>query len=492
LNRYVLPVISAIVLLVRSAPADQAPLGDSPTLFTVMAALNAAGYDFGLDSPNGSPFRKLLRKELARQDIPSLPALKEFFAKHHNPRETEELSQYISFALTVGPPPDFAIRIRDVDIPPDVMPLRDLSGLLTQFYREANIEDLFHRAQPAIDDLIEPYHQGIMDAILQVNAYLRQDAAGVRGKVFQIFFEPLAPPGQIQTRSYGNYYSVVITPSARARVSEVRHAYLYYSLDPMATRSEEILQRKKPIADHALRAKLLGDAYKQDFLLLTTGSVVRAVEARLDKTPDTVKQALREGYILAPYFYEALAGYEKQDQSMLLYYSDMVKAIDLVKEDKRLVPVDFAKEAPVPVITEAPAPDPKTVVPPVYDTLAKADELLKKSDLENAEKLFQEVANQTANARAQAAGYYGLARIALAQGEPDDAEPLLEMVLTLEPEPQIKAWALVYLGKLRLEVVDKEHAAAYFQEALQVDGASDAARKEAQDGLQKIQKSKKN
>jgi tetratricopeptide (TPR) repeat protein len=272
----------------------------------------------------------------------------------------------------------------------------------------------------------------------------------------------------------------VITPSPRPRVFEVRHAYLYYLLDPLATRNEEILLRKKPLADHALRAKLLGDAYKQDFLLLTTGSLVRAVEARLDRTPDTVQQALREGYILAPYFYEALAPFQKQELGIVLYYPTMVKNIDVYQEDKRLVPVDFAKEAPAPPPKAAPAP----AVPPVYDTLKNAEDLLKRKELEKAEDLFHEATQQTVDVHAKAAGYYGMARVALAQDNAEDAEQLLTMALALEPEAQIKAWALVYLGKLRTEVGDREQADKYFRDALQVAGASDAARTEALAGLQ--------
>ena len=488
MNRLVVPAISVVALLVRAASAQQGQLDASPSLFTVMAALNAAGYDTDLNSPNNSPLRKGVRAALAQRDIPSLAAIKEFVAKHHKPRDTDELGQYISFALTAGPPPEFAIRMRDVDIPPDVTPLRDFSALMAAFYKEANIEDLWKRVQPAIDQLIEPYHQPVIDAVLQVNSYLRQQTSGFKGRHFQIFLEPLAAPSQMQTRSYGNEYTVVITPSPRPRTSEVRHAYLYYLLDPLATRNEEILNRKKPLADHALRAKLLGDAYKQDFLLLTTGSLVRAVEARMDHTPDTVQQAMREGYILTPYFYEALAGFQKAEESMSLYYSSMVAAIDLYKEDRRLVPVDFVKEAPAAPEKTGPGLDPKTVVPPIYEKLKTAEDLLKKQEMEKAGKLFEDASKQTDNKRVEAAGYYGLARIALAKEEAEDAESLMETVLTLEPEAQIKAWALVYLGKLRLEVADKERAAKYFQDALQVEGATDAARNEARQGLQKSSK----
>ena len=482
MNRYVVSAISAAILFLRVASAQQGQLDASPTLFTVMAAINAAGYDTDVDSPNNSPLRKAVRADLAKRDIPSLPRIKEFVAAHHKSNPAEELGQYISFALCIGPAPEFAFR-SDADIPPEVTSFHDFSRLLAAFYKEANIEDLWKRAQPGIDQLIAPYHQGVVEAVLQVNAYLRQATSGFRGRHFQIYLEALGAPGQMHTRSYGNEYTVVITPSARPRIEEVRHAYLYYLLDPLATRNAEILERKKVLADHAERARMLGDAYKQDFLLLVTGSLARAVESRMDHKPDAIQQALHEGYILTPYFGEALVRFEKEEQSMSLYYTSMVQAIDLLKEDQRLMPVIFASQAPAAPKVEA--PEAKPAVPPVYETLNQAEVLFKKHDLEQAERLFQDAASQTADKRAQAAGYYGLARIALTQGEAEEAETLLQHTLEAEPEGQVRAWALIYLGKLRLEVMDKEHAAEYFQQAMHVDGATDAAVKEARQGLEK-------
>lgn len=447
-----------------------------------MAALNAAGYDADLDSPNNSPLRKAVRAELAKHDIPSLPAIKEFISVHRKRDPNDELGQYISFALSIGPPPDFAFR-READIPPEIVEMQEFSKLLAAFYKEANIEDLWKRAQPGIDQLIAPYHQGVVEAVLQVNAYLRQPTTGFRGRHFQIYLEPLAAPGQMHTRSYGNEYTVVITPSPRPRIDEVRHAYLYYLLDPLATRNAEVLNRKKVLADHAQRAKLLGDAYKEDFLLLVTGSLVRAVEARMDHKPESVQQALHEGYILTPYFSEALVKFEKQEQSMNMFYTSMVKAIDLYKEDQRLLPVIFDSKAPDP--PAAPAPEVKPATPTVYENLSQAEELLKKQDLEQAERLFQEASNSSVSKHVQAAGFFGLARIALAKGDAEAAETLFEHTLESDPEGQVKAWALVYLGKLRLEVMDKEQAAKYFQEAIHVEGATEPAVREARQGLEK-------
>jgi predicted negative regulator of RcsB-dependent stress response len=469
-------------------PRKYAKLGFSKADFVepVSSSSNAAGYDAGLASPNSNPLRAAIRASLAKRTIPSLAALKVFFEQHRRTNDTAELSQYISFALTAGGPPDFAVKMREVDIPPDVTPLLALSPLLAAFYKEAGIEELWAGAQPAIDQMIAPYHAPASEAVLQINAYLRQPTSGFRGRHFQIFVEPLAAPNQVHSRSYGNEYTIVVTPSASPRLAEVRQAYLYYLLDPLATRNEEILNRKKPLAEHAQRARMLGDAYKRDFLLLTTGSLVRAVEARMDHQPQAVQDALREGYILAPYFFEALQAYEKQELSMILYYTSMVQAIDLYKEDTRLTSVQFNKpEAAPPVTPAAPAPP---AAPPAFETLKSAEQLLKDKELEKAEKQFQLAIQQAVSKSQQAAGYYGLARIALAQDNPDDAETLLEQTLELEPEASIHAWALVYLGKLKLEVGDRGNAARYFQDALKVEGASDLARTEAQKGLQQISK----
>jgi tetratricopeptide (TPR) repeat protein len=82
-----------------------------------------------------------------------------------------------------------------------------------------------------------------------------------------------------------------------------------------------------------------------------------------------------------------------------------------------------------------------------------------------------------------AAAYYGLARIAVRQKDPEAGQRLFQKVLELEPEPFVKAWALVFLGRLSLASGEHEQAVRQFQSALQVPGASEEARKAAEQGL---------
>lgn len=481
--RLVLPALLAATLV---AHADQSELGQldaSPTVFTVMAALNAAGFDAGLNSPDSHPIRASIRAELAKRNIPSLQAIKDFVAKNHRRTEAEELSQYISFALTAGPPPRFAINMRDVEIPPDASVIKDFSPLLEVFYKEADIDDLWRRSQPAIDQYIARYHGPVSEAVLQVNSYLRQQTSGFKGRRFQILIELLAPPNVVQTRSYGNEYTVVVTPSAELRTFDIRHAYLHYLLDPLSTRYKEILERKKVLGEQAERARGLDESLKSDFLQLTTECMIKAVEARLDHKPENVQKALLDGLILTPFFAEHLPAYEKQEMAMVLYYPDLVKAIDNVGEEARLSQVTFNNASTPRAAVKSATPEPAPLTGSAK-TLDDAEQLYTKRDLEKAKGLYLQVLQQTEQKPMHAAAYYGLARIAILQKDPGTAEKLFLKSLDLEPEPPVKAWVLVYLGRLSMAARETGPATKYFQDALKVEGASEMARTAATQGLQ--------
>jgi tetratricopeptide (TPR) repeat protein len=484
LFRYLLAAILAIAAAARAQTPELGQLDASPSLFTVLAALNATGFDADLASPNNHPLRKTIAAEIAKRNVPSLAALKAFFAEHRRRTHTQDLSQYISYALSVKGPPKFEAAVREVDLPPDAVALMPLSKLLAAFYQEAGIEELWKRSQGAIDQYIARYHAPVTDAVTQVNAYLRQPTSGFRGRHFQVFVELLAPPNQVQTRSFGNEYTIVITPSPEPRIFDVRHAYLHYLLDPMATRFEEIVDRKKGIADHAQRARTLDPSFKDDFLQLTTECLIKALEARLDNHPEKVQEALGQGFILVPYFAEKLPAYEKQESSMLVYYPEMVGAMDLVKEDARLSKVEFANDAPVRTVKTAPAGEPAPPLTGAAKTLGDAEDAYTARKLDRAKKLYLQVLQEAGEKPQHAAAYYGLARIAALEKDPDTAERLFQKTVDSDPEPPVKAWAMVYLGKLALAAGDRGQAVKWFQNALGVEGASEKARQEAQQGLQ--------
>ncbi len=487
--RFVL--LSAVILLAfggHLTAAEQGQLDGSASLFSVMAAINAAGYDADLDSAANHPLRESVRKELASKRIPCLGELKDFFVAHRKSDWTAELSQYISFALVVDGPPSFAYRLKRNELPPDVAELDGFQPLLVRFYKEAGIGALWEKAQPDYEAAILRYHGPVVRAVNEVSGYLRTDPGGIRGWRFQIYVDLLGAPNQIHTRSYGSEYFVVVTPSPEPQVADIRHAYLHFHLDPLATRFADDVEKKKAVGDYALGAPYLDEAYKSDFLLLATESLIKAVESRLQPGTAAQKQALvqkalGEGFILTPHFAEQLAIYETQDASMRLFYQQMIAAIDFRKEERRLAKIEFSAERPIRRAKEAPPRKPPEPVG-AEKTLLDAEQLYSNRQLPQAKEAYLRLVRETQDPPLQAKAYYGLARIAALEKDPELAEKLFQRVLTLTPDPQTGAWAHVYLGRLADLAGEKETAAEHYKIAAATEGASPAAREAAQKNLQ--------
>ena len=465
---------------VRAAEPNQ--LDASPALFAVLAAINAAGYDADLSSPANHPLRETVRRELAARHVPSLEEIKSFFARHRQKDPSAELSQYVSFALSVDGPPNFKYRFLTYQLPPDVQPLEGFDALMRRLWKEADLEGLWRQAQPAIEQALTRYQQPAAHALLEVNAYLRSSSASVLGRRFQIYVDLLGAPNQIHTRNYANDYYVVLTPSSEPQAGDIRHVYLHYLLDAMVGRYSEQFNKKRALLDYALGSPLLEEHYKSDFLLLVAESLIKAIESRLARNPELVQQALREGFVLAPYFAEALPAYEKQEQAMRFYVSELADGISLKKEEQRLEKVEFASERAV--RKAKPAPAPKTDATGPRKILEEAEDHYANGDLEQASRAWRSLLEPTTEKPLHAAAYYGLARIAARQKDPETAEKLFQKALECSPEPLVKAWAHVYLGRLADAAGERQEALRHYQAALAVEGGSAAARAAAEKGLQ--------
>ena len=90
-------LIAPLVIAALALPAfpQGSELNGNETLFTVMAAINAAGYDADIESPTNYPLRTAVRQYIGSLKLNSVPKLKVFFAAHRQDNSTAELSQYI-------------------------------------------------------------------------------------------------------------------------------------------------------------------------------------------------------------------------------------------------------------------------------------------------------------------------------------------------------------------------------------------------------------
>jgi tetratricopeptide (TPR) repeat protein len=462
-------------------------LDSSAALFSVMAALNAAGYDVEAQSPSNHPLRAAITQHLQGRNLTTVQEIREYLERRKVGGRALDLSRFISFALSVDGPPNFNYRFQPHEMPPDLAVLEGFDRLMTRFHKEAEMEKLWTEAQPAIEKVLEGYQEPFIKTISEVNAYLRNPTSGYVGRRFQIFVELLAPPNQIQTREYKDDYFIVLTPAPALPLDALRYAYIRYLLDPLSFKFIVNLDKKKPMIDLAQAAPALEEYYKTDFQLLTTACLAKAIEARLKKAegPRMAEQALKEGFVLVPYFYEALALYEKQEVSMRLYYPELIDAIDLKKEDRRLQGVEFAAARAVKVVRPSKAQE-RVELTGVFKTLEDAEDLYRLKKYAEAKPLFLRALQETPEKPLHAKAYYGLARIAALQRDPELSVKLFEKVLDLEPDDTIRSLSHVNLGHLWALNNEQEKATGHYKAALAVKGASPAIRKAAEKALQEI------
>ncbi len=378
-------------------PQSQNQLDGNQALFTVLAAINAAGYDAEINAASTHPFRHALRTELGTKNLESIYQLKRFFKEHQLKDPNAELSQYISYALLINGAPEFDYRDPDMVRPPDATSLEGLSPLLAALYKEANLETYWQRAQPFYDQLIAQYHEPVSRAILEANAFARNTTNSYLGRHFQIYVDLLGAPNQSQARSYGDDYFVVVTPSAELQLDGIRHGYLHFLIDPLGIKYGEEINKKHALGDYAQGAALLPERYKTDFVDLTTECIIKAMEARLDHQPSKVERAMKEGYVLTAAMAEQLAVYESQEVALRLYFPNLITALDFRREEQRMSKIEFASKDGASARVVRPA---RSLEAPVLTGAAKtlddAESAYAARDLARAKQNFLKVMEQTA------------------------------------------------------------------------------------------------
>ena len=106
----------------------------SEPVFAMAAALNACGYDEGLDE--SAPVRKRVRDELneALAKSESARAKRDkvclYIAQHRMTGTQRDISQYISLALYLTPPPALEASVELPEMPPDSTQVAEIVPLL--------------------------------------------------------------------------------------------------------------------------------------------------------------------------------------------------------------------------------------------------------------------------------------------------------------------------------------------------------------------------
>ncbi len=481
-------LIAAFALCSQHLVAQNAvTLDNSETLFTVLTAINACGYDAELASSD--PIRLAIRGEVGRsieaseQAKAATDSLCAFYHDHQQRDDTRTLSQYISLALYLTAPPALSPKVKESDLPPDASGVLGLVPPLGKFYTEVGIHGIWERHSAAYSELANRYRDALSKMVFDTELYLKLPSNSYLGRSFTMFVEPMGAPSDTNARNYASDYYVVITPgtNSRLKMDLIRHAYLHYLLDPTIGKFSGNLGKIDPLMD-AVKLAPMDENFKEDPSLLVTECVIRAVEARTlsgGKAAQTeqdraVEESMEQGLILTRYFYERLLQFEKDSIGFKVAFPNMLAAINVRAERRRAAQIQFAGTAEPELLHLSRPAEGKLLV--------TAEERLSAGDAATAEKLAKEALAEKTEDPGRA--LFILAQISLNRNM-DGARDYFEKALQATSEPKVVAWSHIYLGRIMDLQDERDAAVAHYKAAA---GASDTlpeAKAAAERGLQK-------
>jgi tetratricopeptide (TPR) repeat protein len=471
-------------------------LDSSETIFSTLAALNTCGYDQDLTISDAT--RSNVRAELQRnlrsseEAEAARTALCEFYQGHMASSDANRnLSQYISLALYVDGPPHFLPRTKEEDLPPDASAIAGFGRLLETFYEKAGLHSIWERHRNDYAAAMRRYHEPLHNMVSDTEIYLKQPSSQYLGRRFTIYLDFMGSPNQTDARNYGTDYYVVVfpapnTPSGESpkslKMEQIRHTFLHYELDPLAEKHFSSIKRLEPLLQSVKRAPL-EESFKSDISLLVTECLVRAIEIRTTGTKQAAQEAMRaqavddavkQGYILTKYFYDAMVGFEKDPVGIRGAYGDFLENVDLRKEQKTAAEVQFAS-ATSPELVRLSRPEERRM-------LVTAEKRLAAGDPKGAQELAQQALDKKIGDQGRA--LFILAEVAVANKNRDGAQDNFQKAIAATQDPKVVGWSHVYLGRILDMKEDREAALQEYRAALNSGGGLPEIKAAAERGLQ--------
>ncbi len=466
-------------------------LDTSETLFAVLTAMNACGYD--VDLPGSDPQRMEIRGEVDRnlrtseEAQAALTTMCEFYMAHQSRDAQHDLSQYVSLALYLQGPPQFMPRVKEDVMPPDAAPISAFGALLERFYDKANLHGIWERHRANYAALIERYHEPLAKMVFDTDIYLRLQSGGYLGRTFTVLLDFMGDPNQANARNYGSDYYVVVFPSPNPnaldplKMPQIRHTYLHYLLDPMADKHPSAVRRLEPMLQSVKRAPL-EESFKTDISLLVTECLVRAIEIRTMGDKHTaeamrlqaVDDAVKQGYILTRYFYTALVAFEKDPAGLRDAYSDILDAIDVSKQQKAANEIQFADVTSPELVQLSRLEDRRILI--------TAEKRLAAGDPKGAQELAQQALDKKIGDEGRA--LFILAQVAVANKNRDGAAENFQKAIQATKDPKVVAWSHVYLGRILDMKDDREAAMNEYRAAMTAGADLPEVKAAAERGLQ--------
>lgn len=481
----------------------------SPQLFFMAAALNACGYDEGLD--DSAPVRKHVRDEMNAALAKSEDARAKrdklclYIAQHRMTGSERDISQYVSLALYLSPPPALETTVELPEMPPDATQVAQIVPLLKDFAESIDLNGIWLSVRRTYDEETDRLHDPLSKMIVSTNLYLKMPASTYVDRRFVVVIEPMLSPKMVNARVYGTDYVVVLSPvNGTIDMQNVRHVYLHYTIEPLLYSRTNAIDRMQPIMKEVREAPL-EFRYRSETVPLVVECLIKAIEARTMNTgiPDykipagvdrselpryererigtqqkqeavrvaAVQHDMKQGFVLTQYFFEQLIQFEKNAASLRDTIGEMVYGMDIEQQVHRARQTEFDQKADDDILQQRSKPRTLTGLDLAEAKLAAGDTATASA---MAHKVLASKTDTLDSVAEEARANFILARVAIATGKPEEAIDDFQKTIATSKEPRLIAWSHIYLGRMLDLECKRPEAVSEYQQALAArDGQQD-------------------
>lgn len=458
-------------------------------LFTVLAALNAAGFDYETPNQEMSSVRLGVRARLQDLDPEVKSALKQFYEAHRGGRDEHQIqSAYVSLALLLSGPPDFKLEAEEEALPGDAHTVQGFEALLPRFYAAAGIEQLWQQYLPEYQRILQGYRPLLADVIRETLAYFRTPARIQLDRRLVVSVDLLNIQGIVNARNMERMYYVVLGPTSdlSLHAPQLRHEYLHFLLDPLIEKFGAGLLKHEKLLSLAEQQSEFRTEYRGKFLLVVTESLIESLQLRINPPEDVEGKQVdlfRRGLIFVPYFYQQLSRFEESDLVSFPAYGETLFQEISEKQVRKFAESLQGEETPQEVAGEPPG-QPSLQAPSAAALLAEAGELISRQDYTGArEKLAELLQHHPGHGPA----HFYLAQVAAQEGEFEEAyEHYQRAAAAADTQEWVRAWALTRSANFLASRQRFEEARQVLEEVLAMRGDLRGARQQAEESLRRI------
>lgn len=315
-------------------------------LFTAYAFMNAAGNDGEWRQAGMHPIRIAVRKDLeGRLDSTFEKKIIDFNFRHNRGNWTG----YGPYALITSGPLNFQVSFDPSTSDEDCKDIEKtyvgLSFLLAEFYKKANIAELWEKYRPLIqaqNDLRKPFAQRALDDIISY-CCLTKDFFSRNANRIHFQFAPLLSYFTAETEKVnGDIYIIAGPQEGEPNESEFYHEALHHVINPLVDAIDSNTNRR--FADLFRLVDSTSQTGYSQFYEGFVRTIDKVISGRRFGESDSaiaadVTREYKLGFVLSLSIYEQLKHYEASRRTFAEYFPTIVGTIDVAREKQRWLTV---------------------------------------------------------------------------------------------------------------------------------------------------------